>query len=561
MLAPPPKILLLLCVTWAQTIANAIFLPPFTVAVAAYSVPNPEPTFWRRPSPHENFNATLPWQGLSGAAPHPCVCEPQVMWTPAPKQIKTNLAKTNENHTMENTIVEAFDGEYRMYYRGGWGGSALGVVFADDPLAIAEGREQWRYTSRFFEPGNSSVSRRNASLPLQAAGINGNKPAPPGPIKAQQPWVLYQTVEQGAPDAEHGTFWLFASRGPATALFQSPGNDGVVNWSVASYVNSSDGYLPNWNNVVPYPSWPKTNPNRTCTWQGNRAIWIEEFEEGEVTNGTGVSGGKTMKTFQAHLLQEMSCDGPWLTYHYVSDRWTVPAVRPVPTAPTAGAVPGARAPPLSNWSLAPDSRDPKKHNEPISLQELARAPGGCVSGPSVATLPQFAGAGPNGNNNAVRNAMPVPHPRNSTGHYHLWFHATPQTGVLPTDIYHAVKQPSGGGGGFGGGKWELLHANASDNSLGAELEHEGAYPKKYGQDAWEFDQVADPSVVYYMQDFLGPTRRRTAAAGRRALMFYDGDNNIREECSIGMVVGSASEVFPGGPGQGDAGHGKMKNDG
>jgi len=196
--------------------------------------------------------------------------------------------------------------------------------------------------------------------------------------------------------------------------------------------------------------------------------------------------------------------GVWRTYHYTSSDG------------------------LSDWSL----------ESSVPLQGLERAPNGMFGGPSVPVLPQFLPSA-----DGVRLGLPVPVPANSSGVYHVWFHAAAQGGNLPTDVYHAVRA---GPIEKGSQKWTVLHVDPKTNPLGAELEHAGAYLPSTSR-TWEFDQAADPSFTYYMQDFVRK-EGAVAASDRRALMFWDGDNNQMGSCSIGMAVGLAQQRFPGGPG-------------
>ena len=196
-----------------------------------------------------------------------------------------------------------------------------------------------------------------------------------------------------------------------------------------------------------------------------------------------------------HLLQEQACQGGvWQIYHYTSSDG------------------------LSDWMLSSAS----------PVQGLQRAPGGMVGGPSVPVLPQFLGP---------RFGLPVPTVFNTSGVRHVWFHAAAQAGNLPTDVYHAVVA------GSVEEPWTVLHVDPQTNPLGAELEHRGAYLPP-NSTTWEYDQAADPSFTYYMQDFA---REDRAPSSFRALMFWDGDNNNKGTCSIGMAVGLASETFPGFP--------------
>ncbi|CAE7669578.1 unnamed protein product, partial [Symbiodinium pilosum] len=193
-----------------------------------------------------------------------------------------------------------------------------------------------------------------------------------------------------------------------------------------------------------------------------------------------------------HALQEQAC-GVWNTYHYTSSDG------------------------LSDWTVS----------YPGPVKGLQRAPGGMFGGPSLAVLPQFLGGG--------RFGLPVPMPRSPAGVRHLWFHAASQGGNLPTDIYHAIAA------GRPQDEWAVLHVDPKTNPLGAELEHMAAYLPP-NTTSWEFDQVADPSFTYYMQDFAA------SSSSPRALMFYDGDNNVKGTGNIGMAVGLAHKIFPGGPG-------------
>ena len=92
-------------------------------------------------------------------------------------------------------------------------------------------------------------------------------------------------------------------------------------------------------------------------------------------------------------------------------------------------------------------------------------------------------------------------PRNSSGIYNLWYHAAPAgKGNLPTDIYHAASK-------------DLINWKISicENPV---LKHSGK--------GWEYDQTADPSPII------------TPDGG--ALLYYDADNNVNGEASIGMAI-------------------------
>jgi hypothetical protein len=86
------------------------------------------------------------------------------------------------------------------------------------------------------------------------------------------------------------------------------------------------------------------------------------------------------------------------------------------------------------------------------------------------------------------------------GMYHLWFHAVNGSGNLPTDIYHAQSSDLL--------QWAVTEAPA--------LQHSGQ--------GFEFDQVAGGVPL---------------AVGTKALMYYDGDNNVDGTCAIGLVTATA----------------------
>lgn len=96
-------------------------------------------------------------------------------------------------------------------------------------------------------------------------------------------------------------------------------------------------------------------------------------------------------------------------------------------------------------------------------------------------------------------------PRFPDGLYHLWYHAGTDGGGLPTDIYHATSA-------------DLLAWRISPAT--PVLAHAGS--------GWEWDQVAGPV----------PVVPEPGAPGS-ALLFYDGDNNVKDTCSIGAATAPA----------------------
>ena len=82
------------------------------------------------------------------------------------------------------------------------------------------------------------------------------------------------------------------------------------------------------------------------------------------------------------------------------------------------------------------------------------------------------------------------------GIYQLWYHADNTGNGLPTDIYFATSP-------------DLINWTPAPSPV---MVHQGG---------WEYDQVADPSVVD-----VGGTR----------YMFYDGDNNTASTAAIGMAT-------------------------
>ena len=77
--------------------------------------------------------------------------------------------------------------------------------------------------------------------------------------------------------------------------------------------------------------------------------------------------------------------------------------------------------------------------------------------------------------------------------------------MLPTDIYHAQSS-------------DLLLWNVTPHT--PVLTH-------LGGTSWEFDQVAGPQTV---------------VKGENAFLFYDGDNNEKGTCSIGVALAPARRM-------------------
>lgn len=97
-------------------------------------------------------------------------------------------------------------------------------------------------------------------------------------------------------------------------------------------------------------------------------------------------------------------------------------------------------------------------------------------------------------------------PKFPDGLYHLWYHAGTDGGGLPTDIYHATST-------------DLLSWTISPST--PVLTHAGH--------GFEWDQVAGPVPVVAGE---GP-----------AFLFYDGDNNDLDTCSIGAAQAPAAPQF------------------
>ena len=96
-------------------------------------------------------------------------------------------------------------------------------------------------------------------------------------------------------------------------------------------------------------------------------------------------------------------------------------------------------------------------------------------------------------------------PRFPDGLYHLWYHAGTDGGGLPTDIFHATSA-------------DLLNWRVSP--VTPVLTHAGS--------GWEWDQVAGPVPVV-----------PAPSAPGQALLYYDGDNNVKDTCSIGAATSPA----------------------
>ena len=126
------------------------------------------------------------------------------------------------------------------------------------------------------------------------------------------------------------------------------------------------------------------------------------------------------------------------------------------------------------------------------LDALQRHPGGMYGGPSIASV--------NG----------APAGRGPDGMYHVWYHAASRAGNLPTDVYHASARSLGG-------PWSVAPATPV-------LTHSGG-------GSWEYDQVADPSP--------------TVVAGFPPMLFYDGDNNVTPQCSIGAALAGTRQLTRG----------------
>lgn len=90
------------------------------------------------------------------------------------------------------------------------------------------------------------------------------------------------------------------------------------------------------------------------------------------------------------------------------------------------------------------------------------------------------------------------------GTYHLWYHAAPGAGNLPTNIYHATST-------------DLTTDSWTQTSPNPVLAHAGS--------GFEVDQVAGPSPV---------------VVGGTAYLFYDGDDNTGETASIAVATAPAT---------------------
>lgn len=90
-------------------------------------------------------------------------------------------------------------------------------------------------------------------------------------------------------------------------------------------------------------------------------------------------------------------------------------------------------------------------------------------------------------------------PEQIAGEWHLWYHAAPGSGLLPTNIYHASSP-------------DFVNWTQTGMVLA------------YGVDGFEVDQVADPCIL---------------VVGSTAYMFYDGDDNTLFEGAIGLATASA----------------------
>jgi predicted GH43/DUF377 family glycosyl hydrolase len=117
-----------------------------------------------------------------------------------------------------------------------------------------------------------------------------------------------------------------------------------------------------------------------------------------------------------------------------------------------------------DWTLA---------NGGNPLSSLQVAPGGAYGGPNIHRI---------------------------AGLYHVWYHAAPNAGNLPTHIYHATSPDLV--------NWARTAAPVL-TPLGT---------------GFEIDQVADPCVVI---------------VGEQAYLFYDGDDNVGEDAAIGLAMGPA----------------------
>ena len=142
------------------------------------------------------LNATEPWEDTDG---HPCVCEPQVFW---------------------ESDLQLF----RMYYRGGWGTTAVGVADSVDGVV-------WK------------KSKQNPVYGLGGSGVSGDQ-------DGGQPWVFKESNPLPLPWTR---YWLFTT------------NNAVPRVNVAT---SGDGFA--WHTVNASIALPAGG-----TLWGNRAVWKE----------------------------------------------------------------------------------------------------------------------------------------------------------------------------------------------------------------------------------------------------------------------------------------------
>jgi sucrose-6-phosphate hydrolase SacC (GH32 family) len=157
-------------------------------------------------------------------------------------------------------------------------------------------------------------------------------------------------------------------------------------------------------------------------------------------------------TNQWFMLQELMYNGPWQIFLYIS---------------TNGL----------QWTLM---------NNELPLLTLQIAPGGMYGGPRFSQI----------DGSLV--------PKWNDGLYHLWYHATNNTGSLPTDIYHASSA-------------DLLSWTVTP---GPALRHQGG-------NTFEHDQVAGPVVL---------------SVNNLAYLYYDGDNNVVGQCAIGLAMANSSNT-------------------
>ena len=183
-----------------------------------------------------------------------------------------------------------------------------------------------------------------------------------------------------------------------------------------------------------------------CTLWGNRAVWTEQISTTNKDNST-------TKSTVYYMLQETGwTDGVWKIFLYTSND-------------------------SLTWQIG---------NHGMALSSLQMGLGdGMFGGPSFANV-----------NGSLT-------PRNESGIYNLWYHASPpgpKPADLPTDVYHAASKDLI--------TWKI---SLCETPI---LKHSGK--------GAEYDQTADPSPIV------------TPDGG--SFLYYDGDNNGNGHASIGMAI-------------------------